>query len=158
MSSLYYIEIYYGINQLTSLFYINNNNSLRGFLSIDIDVSGLYINQCDISNQFYSDSHHNSNFRYNSKFNHNQHQSNAQLFTHPIVSLQTPSPFHQDNEIDAFHDSHKCHRDSMDVRIVIVVIYAILNWLNCGGKCISVHFCEEIELIKLVCQDCAFKH
>ncbi|KAL7043659.1 hypothetical protein ACKWTF_001614 [Chironomus riparius] len=87
---------------------------LRGFLSIDIDVSGLYINQCDISNQFYSDSHHNSNFRYNSKFNHNQHQSSAQLFTHPIVSLQTPSPFHQDNEIDAFHDSHKCHRDSMD--------------------------------------------
>ena len=126
---VHYIKIYCGINQFTSLFYINNNkNSLRGFLSIDIDVSGLYINQFDISNQFYSDSHHNSNFRYNSKFNHNQHQSSAQLFTHPIVSLQTPSTFHQDNEIDAFHDSHKCHRDSMDVSTVIVVTLSYLQF------------------------------
>ena len=115
---------------MTSLFILSIiKNSLRGFLSIDIDVSGLYINQCDISNQFYSDSHHNSNFRYTSKFNHNQHLSSSHLFTHPIVSLQSPSPFHADNEIDAFHDSHKCHRDSMDVSTSsphIVVIFAIL--------------------------------
>lgn len=94
--------------------------SLRGFLSIDIDVSGLYINQCDINNQFYSDGY-NSNFQYNkfafSQYHHPQ-QMNPQLFTHQIVPLKTSASFHMDNEIDALHDSHKCHRDSMDVCII----------------------------------------
>jgi hypothetical protein len=85
--------------------------SLRGFLSIDIDVSGLYINQCDINNQFYSDGH-NSNFRYSKFAPFNQP---PQLFTHQIVPLQPSASVHPDNEIDALHDSHKCHRDSMDV-------------------------------------------
>jgi hypothetical protein len=76
---------------------------LRGFLSIDIDVSELYINQCDMNNnQFYSENHY-SNFR------------NNKSPDHQLTPLQPPSSFHLDNEIDAFHDSHKCHRHSMDV-------------------------------------------
>lgn len=95
-------------------------HSLRGFLSIDIDVSGLYINQCDMNNQFYSESH-NSNFRYN-KITFNQHHPvqqplmNPQLLTHQLVPIQSSSSYHIDNEIEAFHESHKCHRESMDVR------------------------------------------
>lgn len=84
--------------------------SLRGFLSIDIDVSGLYINQCDRNNQFYSDSY-SVNF-HNPKVLHLQ-PTNSQFQI--AVPLQPLAPLHIDNEIDAFHDSHKCHRDSMDV-------------------------------------------
>lgn len=96
---------------------------LRGFLSIDIDVSELYINQCDMNNnQFYSENHY-SNFR-NNKFSHNQdhhhqQQQQQQQINPPLINSFTPlqpqSTFHLDNEIDAFHGSHKCHRDSMDV-------------------------------------------
>lgn len=117
--------------------------SLRGFLSIDIDVSGLYINQCDMSNQFYSDSHHNSHFRYSSKFNHN-----PQLFTHPIISLQSPSPFHVDNEIYAFHDSHKCHRDSMDVSAFNHNLIVTVT-----GDCFKLYYCFTLFLISITTND-----
>jgi hypothetical protein len=42
-----------------------------------------------------------------------------QYFTHQLTPLQPPLTFHLDNEIDAFHGSHKCHRDSMDVSVAI---------------------------------------
>ncbi|CRK86175.1 CLUMA_CG000058, isoform A [Clunio marinus] len=59
-----------------------NHPDLRGFLSIDIDVSGLHINQCD-------------------KIINNRHSK---------VHFASFS----DNEIEAFHGSHKCHQNSMD--------------------------------------------
>lgn len=93
---------------------------LRGFLSIDIDISELYINQCDINNEFYSDIHY-SNFR-NNKFtfdySHDDQQENIQqqYYSHHLIPLkQQSSQFQLDNEIDAFHGSHKCHRVEMDV-------------------------------------------
>lgn len=95
-------------------------NRLRGFLSIDIDISELYINQCDINNEFYSDIHY-SNFR-NNKFtfdySHDDQQENIQqqYYSHHLIPLkQQSSQFQLDNEIDAFHGSHKCHRVEMDV-------------------------------------------
>lgn len=101
----------------TCLFSFFHIARLRGFLSIDIDVSELYINQCDMNNnQFYSENHY-SNRNNKSPFNqdHQQQQQMNQYFTQ-LTPLQPPSSaFHLDNEIDAFHGSHKCHRDSMDV-------------------------------------------
>lgn len=95
--------------------------SLRGFLSIDIDVSELYINQCDMNNdQIHSEVLY-SNIR-NNKIPSNQDQLQQQqqpqmiqYLSHQLTPIQPPSSFNLDNEIDAFHGSHKCHRDSMDV-------------------------------------------
>lgn len=61
---------------------------MRGFLSIDIDVSDLQVNQC--SSPKYSDYHN---------------QNSNKLINYDDVSSQ----------IEAFHDSHKCHTDSMQV-------------------------------------------
>lgn len=85
--------------------------SLRGFLSIDIDISGLYINQCD--------SHSDSdklNFHYNKYNTFNLHHSPS-FFIHPLVPPQSSSliQYNSENEIDALHGSHKCHKESMDV-------------------------------------------
>ncbi|KAJ6649502.1 putative G-protein coupled receptor [Pseudolycoriella hygida] len=60
-------------------------HGLRGFLSIDIDISDLHINQCDPPISQPSPSRTN------------------QLSSHDEVM----------NEIDVFHNSHKCHEDSM---------------------------------------------
>lgn len=71
------------------------------------------------NNQFHGENHY-SNIR-NNKFSSNQdHQLQAQaqmsqFFAHQLTPLQPPSTFQIDNEIDAFHGSHKCHRESMDV-------------------------------------------
>lgn len=107
------------ISLLTLFHYVNAR--LRGFLSIDIDVSQLYINQCDIKYlEFHSASRH-SNFR-NNKFpsiqEHQQQFPMNQYVSHQLTPLQPQLTFHSDNEIDAFHSSHKCHRGSMDVRDV----------------------------------------
>lgn len=110
---------------LTLLSFYPLVDRLRGFLSIDIDVSELYINQCDIllnSNQFFSEIHYSSS-RHN-KFPSNQdhqQQFSTNPFANPQLVLLQPPPltFHFDNEIEAFHGSHKCHRDSMDVRKIM---------------------------------------
>lgn len=59
---------------------------MRGFLSIDVDISDLHINQCHLPIP-----------RAPSRTN--------QLSNHEEVF----------NEIDVFHNSHKCHEDSMQV-------------------------------------------
>lgn len=65
--------------------------SVRGYLSIDVDVSNLEINQCD-------------NESYPTK-NHNNTSENK------WTSATTSS-----NEFDLFYGSHKCHRMSMQVK------------------------------------------
>lgn len=62
--------------------------SIRGFISIDIDVSELQVNQC-------------SPFQ----ITECERARNG-------VSLRHESWY---NQIEAFHDSHKCHLDSMQV-------------------------------------------
>lgn len=102
--------------------------SLRGFLSIDVDVSELYINQCDMNNnQFYSENHY-SNYRNNKFSSNHEHQHQFPMNSHSVhqlTPLQPSSTFHLDNEIEAFHGSHKCHRDSMDVSDVL----KHFNWI-----------------------------
>lgn len=60
---------------------------MRGFLSIDIDISDLHINQC-----------------YSSVSRATASRTNL-LSKHDEVF----------NEIDVFYNSHKCHEDSMQV-------------------------------------------
>lgn len=100
-------------------------HSLRGFLSIDIDVSELYINQCD--NQLYSETRY-SNFR-NNKVPTNQDQQHqppaAHFFAHQLIPLHPSTSYNEDHEIDAFHGSHKCHHESMDVSNLR------FNWIFC---------------------------
>lgn len=64
---------------------------MRGFLSIDIDVSELQVNQCNLPQSL--------EYRHarNNKLNHYD-----EIF----------------NQIEAFHDSHKCHLDSMMVCMI----------------------------------------
>lgn len=77
---------------------------MRGFLSVDIDVSDLHINQCNLPITRFVPSRTN------------------QLSNHDDVF----------NEIDVFHNSHKCHEDSMQVPLVfdhylsISYLYALL--------------------------------
>ncbi len=88
---------------------------LRGFLSIDIDLTELYINQCDINNNFYNDINY-------LKFRNNKHLLNdleQQQFA-PIQQQQQQQQQAQlelNNEIEVFHGSHKCHRDSMNCEL-----------------------------------------
>lgn len=60
---------------------------MRGFVSIDIDVSELQVNQCESPHSM--DRRHGAN--------------DDKIF----------------NQIEAFHGSHKCHLDSMTVRICV---------------------------------------
>lgn len=62
---------------------------MRGFLSIDIDVSELQVNQCSPPTHLYE--YHIIR--------------NQKAITHDDVF----------NQIDAFHESHKCHLNSMQV-------------------------------------------
>ncbi len=64
---------------------------MRGFLSIDIDISDLHVNQCD------------------SPIPRTVPSRANQLSNHDEVF----------NEIDVFHNSHKCHEDSMQVLQII---------------------------------------
>lgn len=64
---------------------------MKGFLSIDIDISELQVNQC-----------------YQSQLEEYYHARNSKL-NHYAELL---------NQIEAFHGSHKCHSDSMEVTIV----------------------------------------
>lgn len=78
-------------------------NRMRGFLSIDIDVSELEVNQCEAPPSI--EFHHMRS----SKTNHYDE----------IV-----------NQIVAFHDSHKCHLDSMMVSMIVKYIYFSLAKKN----------------------------
>lgn len=66
---------------------------MRGFLSIDIDISDLHINQCEMPRPAPARANQLSN--YDESF----------------------------SEIDVFHNSNKCHEDSMQVRTGHVCIY-----------------------------------
>lgn len=65
-------------------------NRMRGFLSIDIDVSELHVNQCTVP--------YSIDYR-RARINTLNHYDDK-IF----------------NQIEAFHGSHKCHLDSMTVR------------------------------------------
>uniref|UniRef100_A0A1A9WZK8 G-protein coupled receptors family 3 profile domain-containing protein n=1 Tax=Glossina brevipalpis TaxID=37001 RepID=A0A1A9WZK8_9MUSC len=69
----------------------NGRHGLRGFISIDIDVTGLRINQCEAPVY---------------KFNYQQMQS-RRLHLADIHAIDAI------NDIQAFHKSHKCHRQTM---------------------------------------------
>lgn len=68
---------------------------MQGFLSIDIDISELQVNQCDAPKY---------------------------LYEYQIVrsgkSIAVDEVF---NQMDAFHTSHKCHLDSMQVRVILLL-------------------------------------
>lgn len=83
----------------------NGRHGLRGFISIDIDVTGLRVNQCEAPVAY--------------RFNYQQIQTRR---LH-LVDTQTSEYI---NDIQAFHKSHKCHRDTM-------VVSSWGNW-EWGGK------------------------
>lgn len=62
---------------------------MRGFLSIDIDINELQVNQCS-----------------------------APTYLYEYQAIRNGKPVQHDeafNQMDAFHESHKCHLDSMEV-------------------------------------------
>lgn len=69
---------------------------LRGFLSIDIDISDLQVNQCNNPNKL-------------EIMSYNQHLRQY----YPFVRNSKPTEEEQYSQIEAFHGSHKCHVHSM---------------------------------------------
>ncbi|KAI9583866.1 hypothetical protein GQX74_010201 [Glossina fuscipes] len=67
------------------------HHGLRGFISIDIDVTGLRVNQCEAPVY---------------RFNYQQMQSRR-------LHLADAQAIDAINDIQAFHKSHKCHRQTM---------------------------------------------
>lgn len=66
---------------------------MRGFLSIDIDINELQVNQCS-----------------------------APTYLYEYQAIRNGKPVQHDeafNQMDAFHESHKCHLDSMEVWTVL---------------------------------------
>nr|XP_029714675.1 probable G-protein coupled receptor CG31760 isoform X1 [Aedes albopictus] len=71
-------------------------HGLRGFLSIDIDISDLQVNQCNNPNKL-------------EIMSYNQHLRQY----YPFVRNSKPTEEEQFSQIEAFHGSHKCHVHSM---------------------------------------------
>ncbi|XP_075152226.1 putative G-protein coupled receptor CG31760 [Haematobia irritans] len=72
----------------------SGRHGLRGFVSIDIDVTGLRVNQCEAPVAY--------------RFNYQQIQTRR---LHLVDTSSQSMEFI--NDIQAFHKSHKCHRDTM---------------------------------------------
>ncbi|XP_058450108.1 probable G-protein coupled receptor CG31760 isoform X3 [Malaya genurostris] len=87
-------------------------HGLRGFLSIDIDISDLQVNQCDNPSKLELMS-----------YNHHLRQY------YPFVRNIKLSDDEQLHQIEAFHGSHKCHMHSMRCvyRPVLVNIVTAVN-------------------------------
>lgn len=66
-------------------------HSLRGFLSIDIDITRLKVNQCDYPTSVTSEAY--------------------EILRFPKSDAETDTA----HEIEAFRGSHKCHRTTMKV-------------------------------------------
>lgn len=78
---------------------------MRGFVSIDIDVSELQVNQCNV----------------------------PQLYDHQRTRSNRP-PLGQDEayyQIEAFHESNKCHMDSMQVNNHLLILKNSNTKRNC---------------------------
>ncbi|XP_058121445.1 probable G-protein coupled receptor CG31760 [Anopheles coustani] len=71
-------------------------HGIRGFLSIDIDISDLQVNQCNNPNRF-------------EILSYNQHLRQY----YPFVRNLKLGEDEQMRQIEAFHGSHKCHAHSM---------------------------------------------
>ncbi|XP_037927635.1 probable G-protein coupled receptor CG31760 [Teleopsis dalmanni] len=69
----------------------SGRHGLRGFISIDIDVTGLRVNQCEALTY---------------RFNYQQIQTRRLHLADAQVSEAI-------NDLQAFHGSHKCHRETM---------------------------------------------
>lgn len=107
---------------------------MRGFLSIDIDINELQVNQCS-----------------------------APTYLYEYQAIRNGKPVQHDeafNQMDAFHESHKCHLDSMEVWTVLLlnsylpIIQKLfpfhnkqnrnsISIMDCGGMFISL-FCSVI--------------
>ncbi|XP_052563486.1 probable G-protein coupled receptor CG31760 [Culex pipiens pallens] len=72
-------------------------HGLRGFLSIDIDISDLQVNQCDNANKL-------------EIMSYNYHLRQYYPF---VRNIKLSEENEQLNQIEAFHGSHKCHVHSM---------------------------------------------
>lgn len=72
-----------------------SDNRMRGFLSIDIDVSELQVNQCTLP--------------YSIDYRHGR----------PNTRIHNDDKIF--NQIEAFHGSHKCHLDSMTVCVHFIL-------------------------------------
>lgn len=84
--------------------YFNVCYSIRGFLSIDIDISGLRVNQCENEHQnspdyiSISETQPTTNNVYQHNFRNKWHWQTDDALT-----------------IDTFRNTHKCHQISMKV-------------------------------------------
>ncbi|XP_030246946.1 probable G-protein coupled receptor CG31760 [Drosophila navojoa] len=84
----------------------SGRHGLRGFISVDIDVSSLRVNQCDALPYRFSSSSSSS-----STPPHLLRQSTVRRATAATVAASYDVESIRD--LQAFHSSHKCHRASM---------------------------------------------
>ncbi|KAH8338711.1 hypothetical protein KR074_011679 [Drosophila pseudoananassae] len=90
----------------------SGRHGLRGFISIDIDVTSLRVNQCE------AEPYHFGSRR--QKLQQLKQQQRLAMRRSPFPASSRPVPglvsTHDEatiNDLQAFHSSHKCHRESM---------------------------------------------
>lgn len=106
---------------------------MRGFLSIDIDINELQVNQCS-----------------------------APTYLYEYQAIRNGKPVQHDevfNQMDAFHESHKCHVDSMEVWNAFTIqaaselfsfhnkpyrYFIYISVMDCGCVCLFPYFCSVI--------------
>ncbi|KAH8241518.1 hypothetical protein KR026_010134 [Drosophila bipectinata] len=90
----------------------SGRHGLRGFISIDIDVTSLRVNQCE------AEPYHFGSRR--QKLQQLKQQQRLAMRRSPFLASSSSVPglvsSHDEatiNDLQAFHSSHKCHRESM---------------------------------------------
>lgn len=84
----------------------SGRHGLRGFISVDIDVTGLRVNQCDATSYRFSTQQ---------QLLHRQRQQSRRSTAAAGNAAAAANDVDTINDLQAFHSSHKCHRTSMVV-------------------------------------------
>lgn len=84
----------------------SGRHGLRGFISVDIDVTSLRVNQCDATPY---------------RFSSQQQLLRQRQPTRRSTAAANNNDVDTINDLQAFHSSHKCHRASMVVSLTFPI-------------------------------------
>lgn len=85
----------------------SGRHGLRGFISVDIDVTSLRVNQCDATSYRFSTQQQ--------LLHRQRQQSRRSTAAGSAAAAAAANDVDTINDLQAFHSSHKCHRTSMVV-------------------------------------------
>lgn len=92
----------------------SGRHGLRGFISIDIDVTTLRVNQCE-AEPYHFGSRRQKQQQLQQQQRLTTRRSPFLASNRPVGGLGASQDEATINDLQAFHSSHKCHRESMMV-------------------------------------------